>query len=292
MPARLASLWAYRELLVGMVRRELKVRYKNSILGFAWSLLNPLMYLAVFYVAFQLIFAIGIPSFPIFLLSGLLVWNLYSSGLAGATGSIVANSALVNKVAFPREILPLAAVGSAFVHFILQLAVFAVVLAALQWSVAWTWLPLLIPATLVLMIFVAGVGLLLSGLNVHLRDTSHFLELLLLAWFWVTPIVYGFMVVGEKNDWKTVLFMLNPITPIVLVFQRAIYNTLEFGGGEPIEGASGALSRFSEATKILPDWSMGAYALYLGAVGLVALALLAAGYWAFGRLEADFAEEL
>jgi ABC-2 type transport system permease protein len=289
--ARLGDLWSYRELLLGMVRRDLKVRYKNSVLGFAWSLLNPLMYLAIFYVAFDLILGSSIPSFPVFLLCGLLVWNLYATGLSGATSSIVANAGLVNKVAFPREILPLAAIGAAFVHFLLQFAVFAVVLAAIRWDVAWPWLPLLLPATLVLLVFTAGAGLLLSAVNVHLRDTAHFLELALLAWFWVTPIVYGFMVVGRLDDAKTVLFMLNPLTPIVLVFQRAIYNTLTFGG-EPVEGAGGALSRLSEATEVLPSWSMGGYALYLGAVGFVALLILAIGYWAFGRLEADFAEEL
>lgn len=292
---RLRHLWSYRELLVGMVRRELKTRYKNSVLGFTWSLLNPLMYLVIFYVAFQVILGAGIPSFPVFLLCGLLVWNLYSSGLSGSTNSIVANAALVNKVAFPREILPLAAIGSAFVHFLLQLGVFAAVLAVIRWDVAWTWLPLLVPATAVLVLFTVGAGLLLSAVNVHLRDTGHLLELALLAWFWVTPIVYGFMVVGDDDTetWKTVLFMLNPITPIVLLFQRAIYNTLSFGGGESLDGAvGGALSRVTEATEILPSWSMAGYLAYLGAVALVCLVLVVVGYWAFGRMESGFAEEL
>ena len=117
---RLVRLIHYRELLVGMVRKELKIKYKNSVLGFAWSLLNPLLYLVVFYVAFELILKSSVPSFPIYLLSGLLVWNLFSGGLAAATSSVVGNSGLVKKVSFPREILPLAAVGSILVHFFLQ----------------------------------------------------------------------------------------------------------------------------------------------------------------------------
>ncbi len=95
---RIARLWRYRELLVSMVRTELKVRYKNSALGFAWSLVNPLLYLVVFYVAFDLILGSAIPAFPLFLLSGLLIWNLFSAGLGTATGAIVGNAGLVNKV--------------------------------------------------------------------------------------------------------------------------------------------------------------------------------------------------
>ena len=110
---RLARIWQYRELLVGMVRKELKVKYKNSVLGFAWSLLNPLLYLVVFYIAFQVVLKAGIEAFPIYLLSGLLVWNLFSVGVGGATGSVVANAGLVNKVAFPARSCRIAAVGSA-----------------------------------------------------------------------------------------------------------------------------------------------------------------------------------
>src|SRR5215470_16715764 len=126
-----------------MVRKELKVKYKNSVLGFAWSLLNPLLYLVVFYIAFEKILGSGVPSFPIYLLSGLLVWNLFSTGLAAATSSVVGNAGLVKKVSFPREILPLAAVGSTLVHFFLQSRVLFAVLALVQWDVAWAYIPML-----------------------------------------------------------------------------------------------------------------------------------------------------
>src|SRR5689334_17632592 len=98
---RLSRIIKFRELLVGMVRKELKIKYKNSVLGFAWSLLNPLLYLFVFWIAFDKILPAGIPSFPIWLLSGLLVWNLFSLGLATSTTSVVANAGLVKKVSFP-----------------------------------------------------------------------------------------------------------------------------------------------------------------------------------------------
>ncbi len=285
---RLGRIWTYRELLVGMVRKELKVRYKNSVLGFAWSLLNPLLYLVVFYVAFDLILGSNIPHFEIFLLSGLLVWNLFSTGLGAATGSIVANAGIVSKVSFPREILPLAAIGAALVHFFLQALVLGSVLAILRWDVAPTYLPLVPLALVVLLLFTAGLGILLSAVNVYLRDTQHFLELALLAWFWMTPVVYGFMTLGDRDGFGKTLFMANPITPIVLIFQRALYGRLTTDGGP---AGPRALGRAGGA-EILPAWSFGEYAAYLGATFAVALVLLAVGLHVFGRLEANFAEEL
>lgn len=221
--ARIAEIWRYRELLVALTRTQLKVKYKNSTLGFLWSMLNPALYLVVFYVVFQLILGSGIPNFPIFLLSGLLVWNLFQTGLSSATGSVVANSGLVRKVSFPREILPLAAVGAALLHFFLQAIVLLAALVVFRYDVAFAYLPLLPVALLALLVFLAAVSVFLAALNVHLRDTMHFVELALLAWFWITPIVYAWGIVHEKLGEWTWLYMLNPVTDVVLTFQRAIY---------------------------------------------------------------------
>src|SRR4051794_7972804 len=117
---RLRDIWLYRELFIGLVKKELKVKYKESFLGFVWSMLNPAITLMVYYVVFQLILKNGIPNFAIYLMSGLLVWNLFSSALPASTGSVVGNSAIVKKVAFPREILALASVGASLVHFFFQ----------------------------------------------------------------------------------------------------------------------------------------------------------------------------
>src|SRR3954453_15220641 len=220
---RFRRIVTYRELLVGMTRKELKVKYKNSVLGFAWSLLNPLLYLVVFYVAFVKILGSGVPAFPIFLLSGLLVWNLYSTGLGSACGSVVGNAGLVKKVDFPREILPLAAVGSMLVHFFLQSAVLFAVLALVRWDVAWSYMPLLPLGLIALLLLTGSLGILLSATNVYLRDTQHFLELALLAWFWVTPIVYHFELVANQKGWFSKVGSANPVPPLVIVFQRAIY---------------------------------------------------------------------
>jgi ABC-type polysaccharide/polyol phosphate export systems, permease component len=282
---RFRRIVTYHELLVGMTRKELKVKYKNSILGFAWSLLNPLLYLVVFYVAFVKILGSGVPAFPIYLLSGLLVWNLFSTGLGAACSSVVGNAGLVKKVSFPREILPLAAVGSMLVHFFLQSMVLFATLAVIRWNVAWTYIPLLPVALLVLLLLTAAFGILLSATNVYLRDTQHFLELALLAWFWMTPIVYGYQTIGRRGTLFSKLYMLNPVTPVVLLFQRALYGKLD--NPKVITTAADP-----KANEILPHWHMAGYLAYLGysfAFGLVMLAIAVA---VFGRSEANFAEEL
>jgi ABC-2 type transport system permease protein len=281
---RIRSIWRYRELLVAFTRTELKVRYKNSALGFVWSMLNPALYLVVFYVVFQLILDSGIPNFPIFLLSGLLIWNLFSSGLASTTSSVVANSGLVRKVAFPREILPLAAVGAALLHFFLQVVVLIGALLVFRYDVALSYLPLLPVALFALLLFLAAIGVLLAAVEVRLRDTAHFVELALLAWFWITPIVYAYGLVEEKlGEWSWV-YLLNPVTDVVLTFQRAIYNQVE-----PVTTENGVQT----VTKVLPvdanQWWYLSHLLLIIAVSSVVM-ILALMY--FGRVEGDFAEEL
>lgn len=275
-PDQISEIVQRRELLWNLVRKELKVKYKDSVLGFAWSMLNPALYLVVFYVVFGLFLRSGIPLFAIFLLSGLLVWNMFSTGLGGATGAVVANSALVSKVSFPRAVLPLAAVGASVVHFFLQSLVLIGGLVVLRRGIAWSYLPALPVALVVLVLFTAGLGLLLAAVNVYARDTQHLLELALLAWFWMTPIVYQYRLVADRiGDW----FLLNPITPLVVLFQRVLYNTVEAtAGGQPLP--------------ILPTGDLWWHLRNIGAVGVVSVVVAWVGLWVFGRLEGNFAEEL
>lgn len=269
---RIRDIWRYHELLLGLVGKELKVKYKNSVLGFVWSMLNPALYLSVFYVVFQLLLKNGIPFFAIYLICGLLVWNLFSSALPAATGAVVGNAAIVKKVAFPREILPLACVGASLVHFCLQLVVLLGALAVFQYSPSYAFLPMLLPALLALLLFTSGLSILLSAINVYMRDTQHLLELLLLAWFWGTPIVYAYGLVVAHLQHSAWVYRLNPITPIVLTFQRAIYNN--HPGGPPVPvGAWWYLSQ-------------------LLVVMACSLLLIAGALKVFGRLEGNFAEEL
>jgi ABC-2 type transport system permease protein len=275
----LTGVWRYRELLMNLVRKELKVKYKNSGLGFAWSMLNPAMYLAVFYVVFQIVLGSGIPQFAIFLLCGLLAWNLFSISLGGATGSIVSNASLVNKVYFPREILPLSAVGANLVHFFLQALVLLLALVVARRGVDGDYVWLALPALLVLVLLASALAIFLSCVNVYARDTQHLLELVLLAWFWLTPIVYHWGLPAQKltdAGWPSGLLLLNPMTSIVLALQRALYGSTTFPDGAPL----------------LPDASPLWYFRNLVIVGAVAVVLLGLALRLFGKLEGNFAEEL
>jgi ABC-2 type transport system permease protein len=263
---------SHRELLLNLIRLELKAKYKASALGFVWSLVNPAMYLVVFYIAFDVILGGGIPRFPLYLLSGLLVWNFFTTAVNSGTSSVVAGSGLVKKVWFPREILPLASVGAALVHFFLQLLVLVAALLAVRHPVGWAELLLLPLALFYLVVLASGLVLLLSAANVYLRDMAHFVELALLGWFWVTPIVYPFSQLTEAIGGRAGIALLNPVTPIVITFQRALYGDY----GHVLDPA------------LTLSWYLRN--LLLGTAGAVALAAVALRV--FGRLEGNLAEEL
>jgi ABC-2 type transport system permease protein len=174
---------------------------------------------------------------------------------------------------FPREILPLASIGAALVHFFLQLIVLAVALLAFRHSPDWSYVPLLVPALVVLLLWTTAIGLALSAVNVYLRDTQHLLELLILAWFWFTAIVYPLRLVADQLDrWAWILF-LNPMMIVVLTFQQAIYNP-----------APGQLT--SEEHSV--TW----FLVGLAASGVVALVAVVASLHLFGRLEDNLGEEI
>jgi ABC-2 type transport system permease protein len=287
------DLWRYRELLVGLVRKELKVKYKDSALGFLWSMLNPALYLVVFWIVFAKFLGSGVPDFHIFLLSGLLVWNLFNGGVLGGTGSVVAGGSLVKKVYFPRVIMPLSAVGASLVHFFLQSVVLLLALAIFRYNVDWAYVPLLVPALLVLLLLTAGVATLCSAVNVYMRDTQHLVELGMLAWFWLTPIVYPYRSVTDKlisEGAPSGILLLNPLTPIVLTFQRALYANVGGSG----QGGIGALGGSSGGTPgiLPPDANQLWYLRNLGVVAIGAIVLLCIAWMTFRRLEGNFAEEL
>lgn len=269
---RLVALWQFRELLRNLVRKELKVRYKSSVLGFVWTLLNPTLYLVVFSIVFKFILRADIPYFAVFLLSGLLVWNLFSAAVSGGTTSIVGNASLVQKVWFPREILPAASIGAALVHFFFQFTVLITALAIFRQPPEWGWLPVLVPALLVLVVFAASLALLFGAFNVYLRDTQHLVELVLLAWFWLSPIIYPYRQVADRLQHNAFVLLVNPITSIVLTFQRVIYNP--------------------DRDDLLPDAGFEWYARNLAIVGAASVVALLAALVIFGRLEDNFAEEI
>lgn len=284
---RMRDVWRYRELLTNLIRKELKVKYKDSILGFLWTLLNPALQLVVYSFAFGVLFKSGIPLFAIFFICGLLPWTFYTTALTSGSASVVANAQLVNKVWFPREILPLASVGAAMVHWFLQSIVLVVALFVVQRSPDWAYLPLLIPAVLVLVTFSAALGIMLSAINVYLRDTQHLLELVMLAWFWATPIVWPYPLIGQRlaeHGLPFYLGFINPITPIVVTFQRALYHEWVWSGTKIINGGP--------VTGAVPEGSVWWYLRNLVFIGIGAVVLLWIALSVFGRLEDNFGEEI
>ncbi len=266
-----------RELLANLIRKELKIKYKNSALGFVWSLATPLLYLLVFSVALTKLLGQGMPEYYFFLLSGLLAWNLFTAASNATTTAIVGNASLVTKIYFRREVLPLSAVGAALVHFFLQMSVLLAAMVVLRyyqhWDAGLILLPLAVATEVLLLV---GMGLVLTTANVYYRDVQHLLEIALLAWFWLTPIVYSTTLVsGRPTFWR--FYLLNPMAPIVLGYQRALYSQVV----NPENG-----------TDILVNAPISWYASRLGYVALLSLAIVGLGWWLFRRLDGRLADEL
>jgi lipopolysaccharide transport system permease protein len=226
---RTGELYHYRELIRNLVTRDLKVRYRNSVLGVLWSLLNPLLMTLVFTLVFTLMLPSDIDYYPVFFLCGFLPWAFLSASLTGATGSIVNNAPLVKKVYFPREILPLSNVLSNLVNFLVALLVlFAMIFVfRVRMTSAVLMLPFVIMAQVM---FIAGLALLLSTANVFFRDTQHILEIVLLAWFFLTPIFYPIKtlpesaeILGLTVDIQLWVRRLNPMASLVASYRDILY---------------------------------------------------------------------
>jgi ABC-2 type transport system permease protein len=273
------------ELLAELVRKDLKVKYKNSALGFVWSLANPLLYLAVFSLVFGFFLKNNVPWFAVLFMSGFLIWSFFNSAALDATGAVVGNANLVKKVRFPRVVLPLASVGFAGVHLVLQLLVFFLFLIPAYPDAFGPQLWLLVPALAVTVVFTTAMSLLASSLNVRYRDVQHLLEIALLAWFWLTPIVYPVTVVRDQLARHGLLelfkfYMANPMTAVVVTAQRAIYVH------PVVTDSEGKL------VQVLPAGGYGFYLQWLGVAAAISAVLLVVGLWTFRRLQVDFAEEL
>jgi ABC-2 type transport system permease protein len=280
--ARIRELVAHREILLNLVKKELKVKYTAAVLGAIWSILNPIVFLAVFSFVVKIL-GNTTPDYPVFLLSGLLAWNLFSVAVGSGTRSVIDNGNLVKKVAFPREILPLSVVGVALVDFVLQSSVLLIFMLAIGYGFHVEALLLYPLSFIALVVFTMAITFWVSALNVRYRDVQHLIGLALLVWFWMTPIVYpGGQVqdrlVAPTAPWSPHLwtvYLLNPLTPIVSGFQRALYATVS-----------------PDNIRVLPDVSVVWLVGVIGAVLAGSLLLLLFTWRLFFRLSGDFAEEL
>lgn len=270
--ASIRDVIAYRELLGLLVRREVKSRYKDSALGFLWSLLRPLAILLVYYIAIGKFLGAqrSIPSFAIYIFTGLTLWQLFTDVVAGGTGCILGNSGLIKKVYLPREVFPLSVLGSALFTFVTQFLILIIALFVAREVPTGTRL-LYVPLSLALLVvYATAFALVLAAVNVYLRDVQYLVEITLTVLFWATPVVYSFQLVARVVSHPVLqqIYLSNPVTAAVMGMQRGL-------------------------------WVAGTDQPYPNHLGTRMLILLAAGFvllWLaqrfFARLAANFAQEL
>ncbi len=217
------TLYRHRQLIAALTSRDLKARYRGSILGYFWSLANPLLLLAVYTLVFTKFFPrFDMPAYPLFLFAGILPWTFFSAAVLESTGSISSNAGLIKKVMFPAEALPLVVVLSHLVHFVLAVPVLLAALVGftLMNQAAVTSAVLMLPVLMVLQtIFVAGVAMMVSSTSILFRDLRDIITNLIQIGFFITPIIYPM----PDSRWLRALLRLNPMTPFVIGYQDIIY---------------------------------------------------------------------
>ena len=218
----LRDLWAHRDLFYFLVWRDVKVRYKQTALGVAWAVLQPLLTMVVFTAIFGRL--AGVPSegepYPIFVYAGLLPWSFFNQAVTTSSNSLVGNAALITKVYFPRLVIPGAAVGAGLVDFAIAAVILFVM--AFHYGVAFgASILMLIPLALLTMLFAVGIGMWMSALNVKYRDVRYALPFVLQIWMYVTPIIYPVTFIPQRWRW---LIVLNPLSGIIQGFRSAIFS--------------------------------------------------------------------
>lgn len=218
-PPSTRSLVGASEILRALVVKDLKVKYKRSVLGFLWSLVTPIALTAVYLFVFIYVYKVPQKDFILFLLSGLLPWQFFNMSLLGATNSLVENAPLIRKVYFPRILLPAASVVSNLVNFLMGLGLFCVVVIATGRPL-WLFLHWLILALVLESLLVLGIALAFSAWNVYLRDIQQLISIISLVLFFATPIVYDLSLVPKRFRW---LILANPLSSVMQIYRSALY---------------------------------------------------------------------
>jgi ABC-type polysaccharide/polyol phosphate export permease len=270
----LNDLMTSRELLANLTAREVKGKYRRTVFGQLWSLINPLATMMIYTIVYSFIFRahveVGDPSginvYPLWLMCGLLPWIFTRNVINSGMSSIVSNGSLIKKVYFPRMALPLASAGSFGFNWMIEMGVLLIALAIFH-SNFWIFLPLIALMMVLLAMFATGLGLMLSIVNVHFRDMQHFVGIGLQMWMYLSPIIYPITLVEDATQvpgrgWILHLYKLNPIERFSVVFRNLMYD-----------------NRW-------PVWTD------VTACAIAALVSFALGYWVFSRNEKKLAELL
>jgi lipopolysaccharide transport system permease protein len=266
----LARLLRYRGLIQSLVARELKARYRGSVLGFFWSFINPLLLLLVYTFVFKFVMPAShderIEPYALFMFCGILPWTWFSSSLLESAGVLISGGNLIKKVLFPAEILPIVTVLANMVHFFFGLVILAGFIAWYQRPLSLVELSAFPLVVLVQLVMTLGFALILSALTVHFRDIRDILSNLMTFWFFATPIIYPWFLFEDPANpshqvWQATLLKLNPFTHLAISYQEILFFNGPFG-----------------------HWK------WLLVISVAALVVFAAGYWLFDRLRDSFAE--
>lgn len=255
---KLKEIYRYRHMLFTLVKQDINGRYKGSIFGFLWTLLNPLFMLLVYSIVFQFVFKSDIENYPIYLFICLMPWNAFSNMIGSGTTCVSNNASILKKVYFPREVLPLSVVISNTIQYCFSLVI--TLLALLISGVGISWYALLLPLVILVQVtFAFGLILMLSAANVYVRDVQYMMNPIMMIWMYASPILYSVSMVPEQWLW---LYKLNPMVTILQGYQSLLYN------------------------QTLPDFKA------LGIVFGVSIVICIVGYLIFNKLQRRFAEEV
>jgi ABC-2 type transport system permease protein len=271
--AGLADVFRRRYLLTLLVRKEVQVRYRGSVLGWAWSYVKPGAQFAVYFVALGVFLQLNNNqvNYPIYLFSGIVLVNVFTEAFSNGTKSLVDNGALIKKIYLPRELFPVSSTIVAFVNFLPQVIILLVVCLIVGYRPDGLAILGLLVAMLTVLILATGLGMLFGAANVSFRDSQNFVDLILMVAVWASPVLYPLSQVRNVlPDWAFVIYQLNPLTASVNLFHAGLWYPTTDGRGELADGL----------------WMYG-----LIAFG-VALLVLALGQLVFRRLEGRFAQDL
>ncbi len=216
------ELLTYRGMVGNFIKKEIRGKYKGSILGFLWNFIVPLMQVVIYIMVFSLVFKPDIPSYPIYLIVGMVPWIFFSESLSGGTGSIIANSSLVTKIYFPRTVLPIATTVSKFVNFVISMIVALIVIVVI-YDYGFNPMAIIIVPTLMIMLFLFSLGftMMLSAINAYYRDVEYIVGVALMIFIWLTPILYQRLSVDDPL--LSTILKLNPMTYFVEAFDQILY---------------------------------------------------------------------
>ena len=255
---KIKEIYTYRHMLFTLVKQDINGRYKGSIFGFLWTLLNPLFMLLVYSIVFQFVFRSDIENYPIYLFICLMPWNAFNNMIGAGTTCVSNNASILKKVYFPREVLPLSVVISNTIQYFFSVVI--IFIALLVSGVGISWYALLLPIVVLVQItFAFGLILMLSAANVYVRDVQYMMNPIMMIWMYASPILYSISMVPEKWLW---LYKLNPMVSILQGYQNILYD------------------------QTLPDFKS------LGIVFLVSIVICIIGYIIFNKLQRRFAEEV